>query len=272
MTAVQDITTKSYGALRSGPDDASETFVFLHGWSGSKELWWNTLALLGDAYQGVALDLPGTGGTPLLAASLSMPSLAEWVCETVGALGLTGVTLVGHSLGGNLAAQTALDYPNMVGRLVLVDAALATASLPKRAYWTLSPRWGRAALLAVRVSALPLTVFGRYVPHTHGGGHWTPYARRTHLYVTRNNDRALQQQLFALTGNPLDASHLARLPMPLLIAHGAKDDIIPAASARALADALPEARLTLFPQARHCPMDTEPRAFADALRLFVQET
>lgn len=272
MTAVHDISTPAYGALASGPDGAGETFVFLHGWSGSKELWWNTLTLLGDEYQCVALDLPGTGGTPLLPAALSMPSLADWVCETLKSLGLTGVTLAGHSLGGNLAAQTALDHPNAVRRLVLVDAALATASLPKRAYWILSPRWGRAALLAVRVSALPLTVLGRYIPHAHSGGHWTPYARRTHLYVTRNNDRALQQQLFALTGNPLDASHLSRLAMPLLIAHGAKDDIIPAASARALADALPEARLTLFPQARHCPMDTEPRAFADALRAFVRET
>ena len=68
--------------------------------------------------------------------------------------------------------------------------------------------------------------------------------------------------------NPLAPARLAPLRLPLLILHGARDGMIPVSRARALAAALPHARLIIFPTAYHCPMDTDPPAFAQALREF----
>ena len=99
------------GTLSAGPPDAAETLLFLHGWGGCKELWWNALADLGGAFRVIALDLPGTGGTPLPPDVRTMPDMARWVCDVCRRLGLPAVTLVGHSFGGNLAAQVALDFP-----------------------------------------------------------------------------------------------------------------------------------------------------------------
>ena len=78
-------------------------------------------------YRVLALDLPGTGGTPLPPGLRTMPDMARWL-QDVCPPGLPSVTLVGHSLGGNLAVQVALDFPDMVRRLVLVGAALEPAT------------------------------------------------------------------------------------------------------------------------------------------------
>ena len=149
------------GVLAAGPENATEALLYLHGWGGSKELWWNTLARLADTHRNIAVDLPGTGGTPLPPGLRTMPDTARWVAETCARLGLDRVTLVGHSLGGNLAAQTALDYPDLVRRLVLVDAALDPAALPVRARWPLHGRLGLPALRLMRLASLPLASAGR---------------------------------------------------------------------------------------------------------------
>lgn len=257
------------GVLASGPCDAPEAVLYLHGWGASKDLWWNTLAALGDDVRGVALDLPGTGDTPLPADVETMPDMARWVAKVCERLGLSSVTVVGHSLGGNLAAQVALDFPDLVRRLVLVDAALEPSGLPRHGRWPLSARYGLAALRLSRLAAWPLAAAGRRVPHAHAGGYWGPYARRNHLYLSANTNEAMQRQLRALYDNPHGADRLAALPIPLLIMHGERDAIVPVSAARALAQALPQARLIIFPTAHHCPMDTDPPLFARHLREFL---
>ena len=257
------------GALAAGPADAPETLLYLHGWGGSKELWWQTLARLADRHRGIALDLPGTGGTTLPPDLRTMPDTARWVAETCTRLGLDRVTLVGHSLGGNLAAQVALDFPGLARHLVLVDAALDPAALPIRARWPLHGRLGIPALRLMRMAALPLAVAGRRTRPDHSLGFWQASARRTHWYSQANpDDRALQHQLQALTDNPLPPVRLAALRLPVLILHGARDAVVPLAGSAALADALAGSRLIVFPTAHHCPMDTDPAGFAGALRDF----
>ena len=75
-------------------------------------------------------------------------------------------------------AQAALDYPDFARRVVLVDAALATDSLPRRVYWTQSPLYGLHAIRAAKAAAMPLATAGLRVPHNHRGGFWGPFARR----------------------------------------------------------------------------------------------
>ena len=274
VTPADLLTLPDVGALAAGPEDASETLLYLHGWGGSKDLWWSTLARLADprqgiAHRGIALDLPGTGGTPLPPGLRTMPEMACWVTETCRRLGLARVTLVGHSLGGNLAAQVALDFPCLARRLVLVDAALDPASLPARARWPLHGRLGLPALRLMRLASLPLAAAGRGTPQDRTLGFWRAYARRTHWYTQANrDDRALQRQLQALTDNPLPPARLAALRLPVLLLHGARDAVVPVSGAQALARALAGSELIVFPTAHHCPMDTDPAGFAQALRDF----
>jgi pimeloyl-ACP methyl ester carboxylesterase len=268
------LTMPGLGVIAAGRSDANRTVVYLHGWGASKELWWNSLAGLADATRGYALDLPGTGDTAAVGETVpsheTMAHIAEWLHDACNRLDLKRVTLVGHSLGGNLAAQTALDYPDLVERLVLVDAALATGSLPRRVYWTQSPVYGLQALRATRLAAIPLANAGRHVPHDHNGGFWGPLARRAGLMLKANkSDAALQWQLKLLCANPLAPERLREIQAPMMIVHGGLDGVIPVATAKAYAEALPGCALKLFPMSHHCPMDQDPPGFIAALRGFV---
>lgn len=243
------------GLLSTGPQEATDSLIFLHGWGGGKELWQPTLAALPAHLRALALDLPGTGATPLQSEKLTMPEMAAWVGAVCRQLGIASATLIGHSLGGNLAAQVALDFPALARRLVLVDAALEPGHLPMRSRWPLSPTYGLLALRLMRWSSLPFASLQKT----------TSPARRAALYVQSNTDAALRAQLRALHNNSFDPARLALLHLPLLIIHGAHDHMIPLARARALAQLLPQARLEVFPHAFHCPMDTDLPAFIQIL-------
>lgn len=271
-TNPEPLALPGVGVLTAGPPGAAETVLYLHGWGASKELWWNALALLDDTARGIALDLPGTGETPLPNGIQTMPDMARWVAEVCERLSVSAVTVVGHSLGGNLAAQFALDFPDLTRRLVLVDAALNPETLPRHGRWPLSARYGLTALRLSRLAAWPLAAVGRRIPHAHRGGYWIPYARRNHLYLSFNTDEAMQRQLRALYDNPHGTDRLAALICPVLIVHGEQDAIVPVADARTLARALPSARLVIFPTAHHCPMDADPPLFAQTLRDFLTAT
>ncbi|MEO7717760.1 MAG: alpha/beta hydrolase [Capsulimonas sp.] len=268
---IKTVFLEGVGAIAAGSPESSETLLYLHGWACSKELWCGALQEMSGWSYGVALDLPGTGETTPATENSSMVDMARWVAETCARLELASVTLIGHSLGGNLAAQVALDYPELVCRLVLVDAALDRASLPKRAFWTLSPRYGMHGLRLMRLASEPFAALGRRAPDNHRGGQWLAMARRTRLYVDKNRDPDLQQQMRWLCENPLSVQRLGAITAPVLWIHGVRDLTIPITYAREAIRALPHWTLHTVPGSDHSPMDYDPDGFARIIRRFCQE-
>ena len=267
--AIAAAVISKFGVLRTGPDEAVETLLLLHGWAGSKELWRHTLALLPPQYRVLALDLPGTGATPLPPDMQTIPQMAQWVADACVHLGLADITLIGHSLGGNLAAEVSLLFPQLVRRLVLVDAALDPESLPIRARWPLRHPFGLGALAALRLALAPLALLGGWVPAEAQIGFWQGQARRSYWYLRANpSDRALRVQLQALSDNPMLDVRLRELSLPILILHGERDLMVPVTEAQALTQTLPHAHLVTFPHGHHSPMDTNPDEFVQAIADF----
>src|ERR1700731_3612488 len=108
-------------AVRSGTDTASRPIVvFVHGFLDAAKVWETVQARLGAAGISTrALDLPGMGGTPSDSASISLDSYADAVGSVVKTLGAP-VTLVGHSMGAQVAELVALRYADLVEGIVLV--------------------------------------------------------------------------------------------------------------------------------------------------------
>ena len=72
----------------------------------------------------VALDLPGFGLSPMpTRREITIPGYGRWVDALCEQLGLGKVALVGNSMGGFVAAEVAIQFPERVARLVLVSAA-----------------------------------------------------------------------------------------------------------------------------------------------------
>jgi len=102
-----------------------EAVVFLHGMTGSTQDWTNQIAVLSSKYKVVALDMRGHGksGAPSREEEYSIPIFANDVFTLLRMLDIKKCCLGGHSIGGFIALQFALEHQNMLAGLVLVDTS-----------------------------------------------------------------------------------------------------------------------------------------------------
>ncbi len=99
------------------------TLLFLHGLSLNKKFWESTIEHLSNDYRCIALDLPGHGESRSSVTNGSMSAYAAAVREVIEKLNLQNVTMVGHSMGGQISIILALQMPSVISKLVLVCAA-----------------------------------------------------------------------------------------------------------------------------------------------------
>ncbi len=242
--------------------------ALLHGWGAFKELWWSTLRALAPEYRAFAPDMPGHGASPLRDID-TMAGLADLIADFCAARDLNAITLVGHSMGGNIALELALRRPDLVQRLALVDAALEPRQMPLyvRPYATSLPGWSLLRLsLAFARHFRPL---GRRVPPLHGGGWIIPWLRRS-TYATFNEPIGMHRLIRNLFANPIGA-RLGAIRVPTLVITGQFDGLVPPELSRRAARAIPGARFAVIPGALHNPMDERPRAFERTLLAFLHE-
>src|SRR3954469_7396399 len=99
--------------------------VLVHGLGGQWQNWLENIPRLAQDRRVVAMDLPGFGGTPEPSGhvDITITQYGRWVNELCDKLGLGQIELVGNSMGGYIAAEVAIQFPERVERLVLVSAA-----------------------------------------------------------------------------------------------------------------------------------------------------
>lgn len=95
--------------------------VFVHGWSCDRSYWRGQVGAFAARHRVVAVDLAGHGRSGGGRSAWTMPAFGEDVAAVVAELGLGDLVLVGHSMGGDVIVETALDLPGHVLGLVWVD-------------------------------------------------------------------------------------------------------------------------------------------------------
>ena len=111
-------------ARRGDEAPASTPVLFLHGFGGDLDNWLFNLDAVAAAGPVIALDLPGHGHSDArLPGNATLADMAGFVLHFLDGLGVEWVHLVGHSMGGAIAAQMALDAPQRVASLVLIAPA-----------------------------------------------------------------------------------------------------------------------------------------------------
>lgn len=254
-----------------GPRDAP-ALVLVHGFAASLHSWEPWRARLGDRYRIVTLDLPGHGLTrapeghrPSTAASVKI------VDRLTSKLGVERFVAGGNSMGGGVALAYALAHPDRVRGLVLVNAAGWPARReggpPSLVFQLLGNPLGRAMLRSVDPALMARdglekaygsralvtdALVTRYVELARAPGH------RSILTGRREDERQVTAATFAA------------IRAPTLILAGARDQIIPVASQRAFAAAIPGARLIVYPDGGHVPMEQLPDETAADLEAFLR--
>jgi abhydrolase domain-containing protein 6 len=264
--SVDRIRSKLFDGYISG-DLNGEPVIFFHGWAGSKDIWLGFLKSRPTDYTHISLDLPGTGTTPGL-DQYCPQKLAEWLQEVVDHLGIKRFHLVGHSMGGNIAAWCSHHLGDRVISLTLVSPALAGNTIRSAApYFS---RFGKINMELTCFGAELIALLDVFHPHHHDQSKWRAWIRR-YRYVRRDNSSdGLLTQLRFLIDSPFDL-RLLNSNLPVLIIHGTSDATIPVDRSRELAVLrLKNTRLLIYRASMHCPMDEDQNRLSADLMSFVR--
>ena len=205
--------------------------ILLHGAANDWHEWERNLEPLARNFRVYAPDLPGFGSSSPAGRDLASSWLILLLKDFMHKLGLEQAGIMGHSLGGLIAMELALNYPGMVDKLVLVNSAgLGDVS-----------RLGMLLLYLVRnVKRL----FGR---------------ESSLQFSTDTRERWLLIQ------------HLKEFKCPVLLAWGEHDPYFSKAHALRARDLIPLARLEIFPGCRHAPHREKPQKFDELVTQFLKD-
>jgi pyruvate dehydrogenase E2 component (dihydrolipoamide acetyltransferase) len=117
-----DVAGRRLRYLELGKDD-NLPVVLIHGFGGDLNTWMFTQPVLAESQRAIALDLPGHGGSVKEVGSGDPETLADTIEAAVDALAIERMHLVGHSMGGALAALTALRRPERIASMTLIAPA-----------------------------------------------------------------------------------------------------------------------------------------------------
>jgi pimeloyl-ACP methyl ester carboxylesterase len=104
--------------------------ILLHGGLGSGEMFGPVRPALAERHQVIAVDLQGHGRTADIDRPIDIRLMADDIAALIDHLELEKPDLVGYSLGGGVALQTAVKYPDKVGRLVVASAHVWREAIP----------------------------------------------------------------------------------------------------------------------------------------------
>jgi pimeloyl-ACP methyl ester carboxylesterase len=252
--------------------------VFVHGALVNANLWRKVVARL-DGFKRVTLDLPlGSHLEPMPRdADLRPPALADLIADSLAALELTDVTLVGNDTGGGLSQIVATRRPERIGALVLTSCD---------AFESFPPRFFRIVLAPARIPGMIPIAFGglrlrplRRLPIAYGWLTIGPIDRDAEdSYVLPVLTRGgIRRDVRKLLGGldptyTLDAAaKLASWDRPALIAWSEKDRFFPTEHAERLAKVIPNARLEWIAGARTFAMEDQPERVAELIGGFMRE-
>lgn len=222
-----------------------QTVVFLHGnWQEGTQ-WLPLFPALGDDFHCLAPDLLGFGeSSGERGTAYSIQLQVESLAAFLQALRISRCCLVGHQLGAWVAAQFALQYPDQVQSLVLIEPEGLTPTLDRR-------RWGRHRQVARRFS--PFVASLRVVApliKLLGGQAWLQqvFTLRRQLQQFPAACRILFQRKAAEINAELVQDQVARLTLPVHLLEPDPQTPLHEAFSKALIRALPAASLTTLPQ------------------------
>jgi pimeloyl-ACP methyl ester carboxylesterase len=229
--------------------------------------------LLAPRLRVLAPDLPGFGESekpPPARYAYGIESFAEAMVDMIAGLGLGRVSVVGHSLGGAVAITLAAEHPELVDRLVLVDALSQPFRLDFESRLATAPIVGRFLFKQI----YGRRAFRRFFrENVFTGGVDVPLDRIDRYYDLFNTPAARESAhavLRAIHDTRPVVARVTRITAPTLVVWGRRDRLSPPVFGQRLAREISGARFDVL-DTGHSPNDERPEDFAGSVLRFLTE-
>jgi pimeloyl-ACP methyl ester carboxylesterase len=237
--------------------------LLIHGWGYGLWGWEPVARPLAARYRVVAFDNRGVGGSDIPPGPYTVTDMAEDAVAVLDAAGLRTAHVIGTSLGGMIAQEVALDFPDRVDRLVL---ACTTPGGPG-AY--AMPRQ-TVRLLEEAQSLEPQVALRRFVANALAPGAPEELVERIYSYRQAQRPDPAGWHAQGAAGAGFDASErLGAIAAPTLVLHGTADGVVDPRNSELLAERIPDARLDWFEGCGHLFFWEQPDRFVEVVTEFL---
>lgn len=245
---------------------AGRPLLLVHGFPLNRQMWAPQVEGLADIARVLAPDLRGHGASSAVSGVYPMELLANDLAVFLDGLEIDEpVVLCGLSMGGYVAFAFYRYFPERVAGLVLA-ATRAKADPPEgRANrWKLAEKARTEGIQPIVEGMLPKML----APATYRDNR--PVVEQARAIMQQTALEGVVGALLGMRGRVDSTALLAEIDKPVLVIHGAADQIVPPEEAQAMQEAIPGARLELIPNAGHLLNLERPALFNGALRAFLE--
>ena len=263
--------------------------VLIHGLGGSLTNWFAVAESLTSRFRVLVPDLIGFGRTPLAGRSPGIVEQSEMVARFLSHVGGGPAVVAGNSMGGLVAVQLAADHPELVARIILVNAALPR-ELGTRLDRTvvamfalyMTPLLGEAfmrrrvaavgpdgvlrdtmRLCGVDVNELPPAVYAAQLE--------VARARLAMPWANQSFLRAARSVVMTAGRRGHVHAMLRRIKAPGLLIHGSRDRLVPMSVGEDVKRVRPDWRLTVLDDVGHVPQLQVPERWLAAVTSWLDE-
>lgn len=247
------------------------SLVLIHGFTDNLNMWYNQVPVFSERFKVLTYDVRGHGKTETPEGAFSMELFADDAHALLQALGIEKACMLGYSMGGRIALQFALAYPEMTAGLIFANSGVMgsdvrpseeqiAALAERRQQMVKMFETGRIEVIADGMAERSFSPGFRYRD---------PVTFQNYKDVKLQNDPrhylAIMQAMVEAVTNPPD---LRRLECPALIIAGDRDGFMTVDEAKSMERAIGDVTVTVLPTG-HAAAIEAPQAFNQAVLDFV---
>ena len=250
-------------------EGAGPAIVLIHGFGAAID-WWDQVApALASNYRVIRIDLIGHGGTAAPRSGYSIERQARLVSAILDQLGVDRFTVVGHSMGGEVATALAAMNPQRVDHMILIDSPATSAkgnfSVMTDAYF--EPPLGELLAHFESDKAIRRGLAQGFAPGFPVPDSFVADIRQLTYTAFRH---AHEESIAYRSAKPPYERIAALQPLPpLLVIFGTRDAIVPPQEAKFF-QRVPGAKVSMIEGAGHSPMVESPEKVLDLIQGFLR--
>lgn len=241
--------------------------LLIMGLGYPSDMWYRTRPVLAEKYRVITLDNRGVGRSDMPPGPYPISMMASDALAVLDAAGLESALVFGISMGGMIAQELALQYPDRVRALILGCTAAGGPTAVRA-----EPEVNQ--MLMNRGNMTPVQAAEAAIPFIYDAG--TPRARIDEDLAVRRPWLPRPEAYIAQLQGILAWESYSRLPQidkPTLVIHGQTDRLVPPGNGELIAGRIPGAKLILLPHASHIfPTDQTEAAHTAILHFLAAQT
>jgi len=261
-----DVAGTSTPVLEGG---TGSPIVLLHGIGGFAEEWACVVPELVSSHRVVVPDLPGLGRSRLGSATLDAATVVEWLRQLIDQTCAEPPTLVGHSLGGGIAARLAIAHPDTIQGVVLEDSSSLGRFRPALGLVVAIMRFGARPTRANHERFLRQVLFDPDRTAAEWGDRWSASAGYDiELAADKSVSKASGELVRRIAARRISEESLASIKVPVALIWGTGDRLMKFRIGERVARAFD---WPLYPieECGHGPHIERPGPFVDALEMAI---